>query len=265
MKITATLALLAGLAGAGAPASPTTPSADEILERNFAALGGKASLRALGSLTYEGTEQTGGKSLPVKVYWKRPDRLRIEAPEQGLDKVQAFDGERAWSTYPGLAGYPADLLQGAARDNLRDLADLVEGPTFDYERKGHRLELLGRHKLADGEAWLLQLTLANGEVRMLWFDCDSFLQLREERSQRDGERVLTTESSFFDFRPVGGILFAHRVETRFRVAVGGAPASFGEPSIFTIEKIATGIELPDSLFAFPSPPTAPALLSAPPH
>ena len=39
MKITATLALLVGLSGAGAPAAPATPSADEILERNFAALG----------------------------------------------------------------------------------------------------------------------------------------------------------------------------------------------------------------------------------
>jgi len=266
MKITATLALLVGLAGAGAPAAPATPSADEILERNFAALGGKDRIRSLRTLSFEGTDQAGGKSVPVRVYWKRPDRLRIEAPEQGLDKVQAFDGESAWSTYPGLPGFRPEKLPSAARDALRDQADLVEGPTFDYAAKGNKVELLGKEKLADGEAWRLQLTLANGEVRMLWFDCASELQVREERSQTQGDRVLTTESALSDFRPAGGILFAHRVETRFRVAIGGAPAAFGEPSVFTIEKIATDSELPDSLFAFPLPVApAPAAASASPH
>ena len=81
-----------------------------------------------------------------------------------------------------------------------------------------------------------------------------------------GERVLDTEMTLSDFRPAGGILFAHRVETRFRVAVGGAPAAFGEPSVFIIEKIATDSELPDSLFAFPLPvKPAPAAASAPPR
>lgn len=266
MKITATLALLVGLAGAGAPAAPATPSADEILERNFAALGGKEKIRALRTLSFEGTDQAGGQSVPVKVYWKRPDRLRIEAPEQGLDKVQAFDGENAWSTYPGLPGFQPERLEGAARDAFRDQADLVEGPTFGYAAKGHRIELLGKEKLADGEAWRLQLTLASGEVRTLWFDCASDLQVREERTQTQGERVLDTEMTLSDFRPAGGILFAHRVETRFRVAVGGAPAAFGEPSVFIIEKIATDSELPDSLFAFPLPvKPAPAAASAPPR
>lgn len=263
MAFTTTLALLLALAGSAPPAAPADLSADEVLEHNFAAVGGRDRIRALATLRFEGIDRSGGQSARVKVFWKRPDRIRIETPEQGLDKVQAFDGAIAWSTYPGLAGFPAERMVGVGRDTLRDQADLVEGPTFDYAAKGNRIELVGKEKLAEGEAWLLQLTLASGEVRLLWFDCASFLQVREERTQTVGERVLTIETTLTDFRPVGGVLFAHRVETSFRGSGGGGAASHGEISVFTIEEIAANVELPDSLFALPPATPAPGTAAPP--
>lgn len=281
MKVDALLAVLAVvLAGAGSACSAdsgtapplrsakaaTAPasglSADDILERNLAALGGKERLRALKTLRFEATEQTGAKSVPLKVFWKRPDRLRVEAPEEGLLKIQAFDGTRAWSTYPDLPGFETQYLDGPEQDALRDQADLVEGPTFDYAAKGNRVELLGRERLDDRDVWRLELTTARGEVRLLWFDCTSFLEVREERVQSSGERRMTTESNLSDYRPAGGVLFAHRVESRSRVSGGGAAESSGEPSVFTIQRLEVDVDLPDSLFAPPpaaaAPPPAPA-------
>lgn len=277
MKVQTTLAILTvvlAAAGSACSADSSTPlappegtaasaaaaaiSADDILERNLAALGGRERIGSIKTLRFEAIEQTGGKSAPVRVSWKRPDRLRVEAPEEGLLKVQAFDGTQAWSTYPELPGFETQLLEGPERDALRDQADLVEGPTFDYAAKGNRIELLGKERLEDGDAWRLQLTTARGEVRMLWFDCASFLQVREERVQTSGDRRITTESNLSDFRPAGGILFAFRVESRARIAGGGAPESAGEPSVFTIQKLEIDVELPDSLFAAPTAAASPA-------
>ena len=267
MRLTVTLAILAGLlsaAGAAAKEAPAGVSADDILERNFAALGGKAKLRAVRTLRFEATQQGGGNSVPMKVYWKRPDRLRIESPEEGLEKVQAFDGERAWSTYPQLQGFAAELLDDAGRDSMRDQADLVEGPTFDYAAKGNQVELLGNEKLAEGDAWRLQLTTARGEVRTLWIDCLTLLQVREVRTQYSGGREVTTDSRLSDFRSVGGILFAHRVESRVRVAGSGGQESASEDSVFSIQKIELDVDLPDSLFEMPLPsPPPPPQAAAP--
>lgn len=276
MKVQATLAVLAAVLAAASsacsadagtapppqgstakPAPAVGLSVDDILERNLAALGGKEKLRALKSLRFEATEQTGTQSVPLLVYWKRPDRLRVEAPEEGLLKIQAFDGTRAWSTYPELPGFEAQFLDGAEQDALRDQADLVEGPTFDYVAKGNRVELLGKESLNNRDAWRLELTTARGEVRMLWFDCASFLEVREERVQTSGDRRITTDSMLSDFRPAGGVLFAHRVESRSRISGGGVPERAGEPSVFTIQKLEVDVDLPDSLFALP-PAAAPA-------
>lgn len=263
MKITAMLALLAGMAcmaGAGAPTARATPTADEILERNLAALGGRAKVSAVRSLRLEATQGsggTGGGSVPVTIYWKRPDRIRIESPEEGLAKVVAFDGTTAWSTYPELPGFEAQVLDGAERDSLREQADLVDGPTLDYAAKGHHVELAGQEELATGKAWKLLLTTAQGEVRTLWFDCKSYLEVREERTQKVAGQEVTTVSLLSDFRPAGGILFAHRSESRPRQP-GGPPEGSGEPTVFSIQRLELDVEIPDSLFALPSPPPAPA-------
>lgn len=250
MKLKATLTILAGLLMAGCVRAQT---ADDILEHNFAALGGKARLRAVRTLRLEATQQTGDKSVQLKIYWKRPGKLRIESPLQGLDTVQVFDGEKAWYTYPQLPGFEAELLTDAALEALRAQADLVEGPTFDHAAKGHRVELLGKEKLPDGEAWRILLTTAKGEVRTLWFDSTSMLQTREERKELREGREVSIESQLSDFRPVGGILFAHRVEEHVQAGGKASGDATGEVSVFTIQKIELDVDIPDALFVLPAP------------
>lgn len=241
-------------------------TADEVLERNFAALGGRERIRAVRTLYLEATQQAEDRTEPLKLYWKRPDRLRIEAPNEGLDTLQVFDGEKAWFTYPALPGFEVQILDGADREALRAQADLVEGPTFDYAAKGHRVELLGKEKLADGEAWRLLLTTAQGDVRTLWFDAVTFLQVREERREYRTDGEVTVESTLSDFRTVGGLQFAHRVESRPRAAGPGPdPAPGGSVSgrsVFIIQKLELDGDLPDALFALPSPAPTPSV-SAP--
>ncbi len=257
MKLKTTLSILAGLLAAACGAAQT---ADDILEANFAALGGKARIRAVRTLRLEATQQTGDKSVPLTIYWKRPGKLRIESPLQGLETVQAFDGERGWYTYPELPGFEAVVLTDGALEALRAQADLVEGPTLDHAAKGHRVELLGKDALAGGEAWRVLLTTAKGEVRTLWFDSTSMLQTREERKELREGREVSIESRLFDFRPVGGILFAHRVEERVRAGAQGKSDATEETSVFTIRKIDLDVDLPDALFVLPvtqSPDSAP--------
>lgn len=266
MKSVVTWTLLASLAGAVAAAEAPAPTAHEILERNLDALGGRAKFRAVHSLRLSATQSipgAPGKEVALRVLWKRPDRLRIEVPEEGLLHVEAFDGSVAWSSYPELPGFETEILEGEARDLLKEQADLLEGPTFDPETKGHHVELVGREELPGGPAWRILLTMASGELRTLWFDCETNLQVREERTARVGDREVVTVSILSDFRSVGGLLFAHRTESRQRETGGPADGS-GEPSIFAIQGLELDVDLPDSLFAPPaSDPLPPPALAAP--
>jgi outer membrane lipoprotein-sorting protein len=224
-------------------------------------------MKAVRSLRLTATQWSGGangQSVPMTVYWQRPDRLRIETPEDGLLKVVAFDGTTAWSTYPELAGFKTQILGEAEREALVAQADLLEGPTFDPVAKGHRVEFDGREKIGGGEAWRVRLTTAQGEVRRLWFDCETFLQVREERTQTLDGHAFTTVSILSDFRPAGGILFAHRTESRSR-APGDPPEGAGDPTVFSISTLEIDADLPDGLFSPPAagPAPQPGVDSAP--
>ena len=100
----------------------------------------------------------------------------------------------------------------------------------------------------------------------LWFDAATFLQVREERREFRPDGDVRIESTLSDFRAVGGLLFAHRVESRATPdkpapdpAVGGSgPGRPAEVSVFSIQKLEVDGNVPDALFALPEPEPAPA-------
>ncbi len=73
-------------------------------------------------------------------------------------------------------------------------------------------------------------------------------QVREERTQKRGDKEFVTVSLLSDFRPVGGILFAHHVEER--LCVGGG--RHGEPTVFSIRNLELDVEISDGLFVLPA-------------
>jgi photosynthetic reaction center cytochrome c subunit len=82
----------------GAEAHPNLPSADEILSKYLAAVGGPTALMKIKSRVQKGTIEAGGTQYPIEVYSEGPDkRVSISHP-QGGDSVTAYNGEVGWLT-----------------------------------------------------------------------------------------------------------------------------------------------------------------------
>jgi hypothetical protein len=93
-------------------------------------------------------------------------------------------------------------------------------------------------------AYKLKLTLKSGEVRHLWIDAQTFLDVKIDGAPRrmDG-KSRTVVTYFRNYKPVDGLLIAHELET----AVEGMP---GAQRIF-IEKVALNPVLELSRFVKP--------------
>jgi hypothetical protein len=85
--------------------------------------------------------------------------------------------------------------------------------------KGHRVELVGREALEGGEAWKLQATLNNGDVRYLYLDARSFQHVRTEATRNLAGRPVETVTTFGDYQETGGVLFPRAIE----IAAKGRP------------------------------------------
>src|SRR5262245_27330590 len=136
-------------------------TADEVIEKHIAALGGRAALGKLTSRTMTGTitlTTPGGEvSGPIEVMNQAPNKARtliqLDLTALGVGKMtieQRFDG---------TTGYAIDTLQGN-RDITGDQLESMKNarfpsPFLDYKATGTTIELAPNAKVGDRDAFVL--------------------------------------------------------------------------------------------------------------
>lgn len=203
----------------------------------------KAELRkALQQGTFEANAQKMIQ-LPFQMDLKRPAMSRLEVPFQGQTAVQVYDGTNGWKLRPFLGRHEVEPFS-AEELKIASSQQELDGPLINFGAKGTSVQVEGGEMIDGRGAYRLKLTLKNGDVRHLWVDAQTFLDVKIEGAPRrwDG-KVRTVTTWFRDYKPVDGLLIAHRLETR----IEGVP---GSESIY-IEKVALNPAFDGSRFARP--------------
>jgi outer membrane lipoprotein-sorting protein len=235
------LSLMAALLAACSPQSQV----DEIVASNLAARGGAERIRALKSVRETGTVTAGaGRVARVVRERKRPGLFRLEFDSQGTTSVFAHDGETGWQVAPLQGQFDPQRVppESDAAGGL-DQRD-IEGYLVDWREKGHQVELVGREELPTGEAFKLQITLADGTVRTDYVDVESRRIVRSDLVRIVQGHPVQMVSTFSDFREVGGLVLPHRIETH--------AADRPEVVTIAIDSIELDPELDDVRFRFPA-------------
>ena len=202
-----------GLAGIAELESQTL---DDVLALNYLSRGGRDKLLAVKSLKISGkmTMSELGIEMPLVIWQKDPDKLRIEATFQNRVIVQAVDGGNAWRILPFLGtGDPQDMPADLAM-MFRECADF-QNPLVFYKDRGDWLELLGREEIGGTPVYKLRLTRRGGGQPILYFlDVESGMELKNSSPVMNGAKEQTVESWPRDFRPVDGMMMPFAVESR---------------------------------------------------
>jgi hypothetical protein len=217
---------------------------DQIIAKNIAAKGGMEKIKAQKSLRMSGRMTLGpGLEAPVIMEEKRPGSFRLELTLQGLTAVQAYDGQTGWQIMPFQGKKDPETMGEDDLKEAQEQAD-IDGPLVDYKEKGNKVELAGHEQVEGSDAYKLKVTLKNGEVRYLYLDADSFLEIKEEskRTIRGTERE--GETIFGDYKEEGGVMMAHSIEA-------GAKGSDQKQKV-TIEKVEINPALDDARFKMPA-------------
>jgi hypothetical protein len=156
-------------------------TADDIAEKHLAALGGRAALEKITSRVTIGTisASTPGGDLTgsIEVYNKAPNKSRtlvkIDASQFGLGQI--VQDQR----FNGTSGYALDTLNGN-RELTGDQLEIARSTTFPspllkYKDGGATLELLGREKVGDRDAYVLKLTPKTGPSARMFIDAETYL------------------------------------------------------------------------------------------
>jgi hypothetical protein len=241
--LAALLALWSAACSAGPEGPPPEPTVDDIVAAHIAARGGAERLHALQSMRATGLAiGSGGRVAPVVREIERPGRIRLEFTYQGLSGVYAHDGEVGWQVAPLEGRFDPEPLPAAVAAPSVDQLD-IEGPLLDWRAKGHQVTLVGRAEVGGRDAYELEVRLAGGALRRDFIDAESWMLVRTDVERVVGSRRLRLETTFSDFRAVGGLVYPHVIETRAQ----GRPRSLR----VEVETIELDPEIDDARFRFP--------------
>lgn len=190
------------------------------------------------------TETQAQLQLPFTLDLKRPNKMRLEILVAGKPAVQVYDGQQGWKLRPFLNQTDSEPFtkEEAKTEASRDDLD---GPLIGSAAKGAKVDLDGA-ELVDGQpAYRLKVTQKNGDVKHVWVDAKTFLDVKIDGFPRrmDGNmhNVYVYQR---DFRKLeGGVMIPFVQET----AVDG----YSDKHKLVIEKAAVNPRLDDGLFAKP--------------
>ncbi len=232
----AMLALLAPIASA--------QTVDELLAKHIEAKGGRTKIKAVQTMRTTGKMVLPqGIEMPVVMVQKRPKSFRMEFSLQGMTGIQAYDGKTAWMTMPFMGKKDPETMGAEESKMVEEQADF-DGPLMDYKEKGNTVELVGKEQVEGADAHKLKVTLKNGEVRYIYLDAETYLEIRTDAKRTIRGTEVESESYMGDYKEVEGLMMPFAVES-------GAKGSPQRQKI-VIEKVELNPTLPDSLFLMPA-------------
>ena len=188
-------------------------TADQIIERNTQAMGGRAAIEAVNSIEVDLHIVDPGFEVDARYRAARPGRMRIDVMTDGKHVyTEAFDGRRAWQWKGEGSAIQEESPKATAA--LRHGVELP-GKLFglhELRQRGHRIDLAGRKRIDGVDYYTLRMTFDDGYTTMLYIDPKTWLITRRRDVRPlhvDVDPTPTTiESCFSDFRKVNGVLFA---------------------------------------------------------
>ena len=187
--------------------SVSAQTAEQIVNSYIKTIGGMEKLQSVKTLRKVGKFNGGGGFEAVLVEEnKRPNFVRQEFSLQGMTGIVSYDGKTGWKIEPCSGKKDPEALGEEELKQVIEDSDL-DGALVDYQKKGNKLELVGKDEVEGSDVFKLKLTLANGDTRYYFMDTDYFVPIKIEtrRMVRGAEREF--ETVLGDYKEVADVYF----------------------------------------------------------
>jgi hypothetical protein len=159
-------------------AEAKTLTVDRIIQKNIEASGGADNWAKVKTIKMTGKYTSFSIPESFIIWRERPDKYRFDCKRLKMFTIHAYDGKKAWWVNP-LMGPPHDVPREIPSKGNLDRVTLRERffePVFwNYQKKGNRVELIGKEKLDGVEVYNLKVTLKDGSVEHWFINAKSFL------------------------------------------------------------------------------------------
>ncbi|HVG28641.1 MAG TPA: c-type cytochrome [Pyrinomonadaceae bacterium] len=232
------------------PVNPTqqaTPTAEEVLAKYVAAVGGREAIAGVKTLVMRGTrEASQGRVWPVEVTLEGRDKYAVVAsiPAQGQQPAyevrQGYSGGKGWIKSPrGVREFtPAELSD--IRGGIALVSPIKIAEPFPQMTYG------GVSKVGERDAYVLVERRAPDTTVRYFFDRETGLLVRELTLRETVLSALPGQVDYEDYRDVGG------VKLPFKITISAIDTYDSSARRFT--EVKANVPVDAGVFAMPTPP-----------
>ncbi|HWE86149.1 MAG TPA: hypothetical protein VG267_14500 [Terracidiphilus sp.] len=237
------------------PVAPTsaaapTPSADEIVGKYIDAIGGKAAIGQVKSISTDVSAQVMGNEVAGTTVIVDGVGYRSDMDFNGTKIIQSYNDKGGWQVNPMAGGSdPAPVSDDEykmAKDQI-----YIGGPLFDYAAKGNKVQLVS----SDADTYKVKVTTKDNVDTTYTFDPKTYLlKTTIRKGQMQGQDVDIT-TTYSDYRKTDvGYLMPYAMDLDF----GGQ----FQLSI-AIKKVELNKTIDPAIFEMPKPAAAAPAAAAP--
>lgn len=204
--------------------SAAAQTADEIIEKSIAAMGGRAALEKVKSRQMTGTlaigTPAGDIQGTIEILNAVPNKARtvIKADLSAFGAGPMLIDQR----FDGTKGYVIDTLQGDREITGQQLdtmkANAFPHPFLNYKTQGASVQLSGKEKILDKDAFVLVFQPPSGPPIKQYVDAATFMPLRtviKATVPQFGEVEQNADPS--DFRDLDGVKVPYKLQIQSSV------------------------------------------------
>jgi len=181
------------------PPAPTAPAltADEIVQKHLAAIGGKEAIAQVKSLSMESSVSVMGTDAPSTTVVLDGVGYKSETDFNGTKIVTCYNDKGGWSVNP-MAGAADPTAMPDDQYNSGKANIFVGGGLYDYAAKGSKVDLLPPDPA--GKTYKIKLTTKENIESVYTIDATTFLvKSMTTKASMQGQEVDLT-SAFSDYR-----------------------------------------------------------------
>ncbi len=239
-------------AQATAPAAATAPSltADEVVAKYIDAIGGKAAISTVKSISMTTSAQIMGNDAPGTTVVVDGVGYRNETTFNDAKIISVYSAKGGWQLNP-MAGMsdptpmPDDQYKAGA-DQI-----YVGGPLYDYAAKGGKIALLG----SDKDTYSIKLTSKDNLDSTYVIDAATFLLRSTVRKGKMQDQDVDITTSYSDYK---------KTDTGYMVPSSIAVDFGGQFQItITVTKVEVNKTIDPAIFDMPTAPAPAAAPAAP--
>ena len=174
-------------------------TADEIVTKHVAAIGGKAAVESVKSLYIESNVEIMGNDAPSITWIVSGKAYRNEVTFNGSKIENCVTDKGGWTINPMMGQSSAVAIP---EDQLKTMKGQlnVGGPLYDYAAKGSKIELLGK----DSADYKLKLTTSAGLDVTFFINMKTYYIDKTTSTVSAQGQDMETTVTFSDYRKVDG-------------------------------------------------------------